>query len=132
MSRWNHKTMLLGKGRQMKQLYPQKEQKLNRDRGRKYLRLVAGIVAFSAAGLLIVSSSSSADASLRALSVASHSKFTPQLSFTGPGTFPNFHHVQANLLIDGSSIRLRLSKKVSAKNGTALKLSRPGRSLPSS
>jgi len=102
MSRWNHKMMLLGKGRQMKQLYPQKEQKLNRDRGRKYLRLVAGIVAFSAAGLLIVSSSSSTDASFRALSIASRSKFTPQLSFTGPGTFPNPHHVQVNLFIDGS------------------------------
>ena len=101
MSRWNRKTMLLGKGSQIKQQSLQKEQKQSRDWGCNYLRLVVGIVAFSAAGLLTANTSLY---SSRTLSVESHSgtKFTPQLSFTGPGTFPNPNDVQVNLFFDGS------------------------------
>jgi len=102
MSRWNRKAMLLGKGWQIKQQYPQKEQQQKRDRGCKFLRLVVGIVAFSAAGLLIANPSLH---SYRTLSVESHSEFTPQLSFTGPGTFTNPNDpndVQVNLFFDGS------------------------------
>jgi len=104
MIRWNDKMMLLDKGWQMKQQYPLKEQKKSRDQIRKYLRLVAGSVCLSTAGLFIASSFSTIPSlyTFRKLSVASHSEFIPQLSFTGPGTFPNPHHVQVNFSIDGS------------------------------